>query len=99
MAKVIAYLESIAFAVIVVIVAVFFLSGCAATKPKVMVEYVQATQIEPPIITRPDLDTDYLKDGMDAGTVIQSHRLTIKKLQQWGLELEAALNAYRIQGK
>jgi hypothetical protein len=100
MAKIIAYLESIAFAVIILVVLAFCLSGCAAPpKPEVRVEYVKVSQIEPPIIPRPELDTDYLKDGMDAGTVIQAHRLTIKKLQQWGLELESALNAYRIQGK
>lgn len=99
MAKITTYLESIAFAVFIAVVLAFFLSGCATQKPEVRVEYVKVSQIEPPIITRPDLDTDYLKDGMDAGTVIQAHRLTIKKLQQWGLELEAALNAYRIQGQ
>jgi hypothetical protein len=32
---------------------------------------------------------------MDPGTVIQLHRETIKRLQAWGLELEAALEAYR----
>ena len=64
--------------------------GCA-TK----VEYVKVPPQEPPVITRPALDTDYLKATDDAGTVIQAHRLTIKKLQGWGLELEAALDAYR----
>jgi hypothetical protein len=68
------------------------LAGCATTTKT---EYIKVPPAEPPVITRPDLDTDYIKSGDDAGTVIQAHRLTIKKLQQWGLELEAALNAYR----
>ena len=65
------------------------LTGCATT------QYVAAPTIEPPVIARPELDVDYLKPGDDAGTVIQAHRLTIKKLQSWGLQLEAALDAYR----
>ena len=76
-----------------IIILLLFLSGCASQQ--VRTEYVASTQIEPPIISRPDLDTDYIKPGMDAGEVLSAHRLTIKKLQQWGLELESALNVYR----
>lgn len=78
-----------------ILICILFLSGCAT---QVRTEYVKAPQVEPPIITRPDLDTDYLKPGMDPGEVLQAHRLTIKKLQAWGLELEAALKAYSSQG-
>jgi hypothetical protein len=67
------------------------LVGCTTTK----IEYVKVPPAEPPVITRPLLDTDYLKSTDDAGTVLQAHRLVIKKLQGWGLELEAALDAYR----
>lgn len=101
MAKIVAYLESVAYAVIILVVLSFFLSGCASTKPEVKIEYVTIAPKEPPIIPRPDLDTDYLKPGMDAGTVISLHRLTIIKLQGYALQLENALSNYAapIQGK
>ena len=70
------------------------LVGCAC---KPVIQYVKVPPIEPPIITRPDLETDYLKHSDNAGVVLQAHRITIKKLQQWGLELETALDAYRIK--
>ena len=74
------------------------LVGCACN-PEVRIEYIKVPPKTPPVITRPQLDTDYIKSDADAGTVIQAHRLTIKKLQQWGLELDAAINAYRTPGE
>lgn len=50
---------------------------------------------EPPVINRPELPVLKIEKDMDPGTVIQLHRETIKVLQLWGLELEAALEAYR----
>ena len=73
-----------------ILISILLLSGCA-TKTI----YVEVPPKEPPLITRPQLDTDYLKQGSTPGDVIQAHRLTIKKLQQWGMELETALDAYR----
>lgn len=74
------------------------LVGCAC-KPETKVEYVQIYPKEPPVIPRPDLDTDYLKPGMDPGTVIQSHRLSIIKLQGYAQQLENTLDSYRTKGK
>ena len=67
------------------------LAGCATTK----VEYRYLDVPEPPVINRPELPALSATKDMDPGTVIQLHRETIKLLQAWGLELEAALNAYR----
>lgn len=50
---------------------------------------------EPPFIERPELDVLNLKEGDTPDIVIQSHRVTIKKLQKWGLEQEAVLEGYR----
>jgi len=50
---------------------------------------------EPPVVNRPELPVLDITKDMDPGTIIQLHRETIKRLQAWGLELEAALNAYR----
>ena len=66
------------------------LVGCASA-PELRV----ADWPEPPVVDRPELPVLSLTPDMDAGTVIQLHRETIKRLQAWGLELEAALNAYR----
>lgn len=66
------------------------LAGCAS-KPEVRV----MDWPEPPVINRPELPVLQATPDMDAGTIIQLHRETIKVLQAWGLELEAALNAYR----
>ena len=77
-----------------IIIFTLFLAGCAC-KPEVRIEYVKVPPVEPPVITRPVLETDYLKLDNDPGMVLQLHRITIKRLQQWGLELEAALDAYR----
>lgn len=70
---------------------VLALTGCAHTKPEVRV----ADWPEPPVLNRPELPVLDITKDMDPGTIIQLHRETIKRLQAWGLELEAALNAYR----
>jgi PBP1b-binding outer membrane lipoprotein LpoB len=69
------------------------LTGCAA--PKTQIEYRVADVPEPPVINRPDLPVLTITKDMDPGTIIQLHRETILVLKAWGLELEAALNAYR----
>lgn len=75
-----------------VLCAVLFLAACAH-QPQI--EYRTAPVPEPPTINRPELPVLQVTKDMDPGTVIQLHRETIKVLQAWGLELEAALNAYR----
>ena len=67
------------------------LTGCATTE----VKYVTVDPPPPPVINRPELPVLSITKDMDAGTILQLHRETIKVLQAWGLELEAALNAYR----
>jgi PBP1b-binding outer membrane lipoprotein LpoB len=67
------------------------LVGCATTDPVIRVVDIP----EPPTVNRPDLPVLTITKDMDPGMVIQLHRETIKLLQAWGLELEAALNAYR----
>ena len=74
------------------LILVLFLSGCAC---KPVIEYVKVPPKEPPVITRPALATDTLEEGDNPGVVIKKFRLTITQLQQWGLELETALDAYR----
>lgn len=70
-----------------------FLTACTfGGGPKV--EYITVCP-EPPFIERPELDVLNLKDGDGPDIVLQSHRITIKKLQKWGLEEEAILNGYR----
>lgn len=69
------------------------LVGCAHTETKV--EYIIVKPPQPPVINRPPLPVLAITKDMDPGTIIQLHRETIKVLQAWGLELEAALNAYR----
>jgi hypothetical protein len=66
--------------------------GCA-TQPQI--EYRVADVPEPPTVNRPELPVLAITKDMDPGTIVQLHRETIKRLQAWGLELEAALNAYR----
>lgn len=73
----------------IAIVLVALLTGCAT------VEYVPVPPAEPPIVVRPSLDTDYLKQGDDAGTVLKAHRVTIIKLQGYAKELETILDGYR----
>lgn len=68
------------------------LVGCAH-QPQI--EYRTAPIPEPPTINRPELPVLTATKDMDPGTILQLHRETIKVLQAWGLELEAALNAYR----
>ena len=77
---------------VIVILMCAILAGCAT---KTQIEYVQIPPKQPPIIERPLLETERLKPGDDPGIVIQAHRLAIKQLQKWGLELEASLDAYR----
>lgn len=68
------------------------LAGCQCT-PKV--EYRIVDIPEPPVINRPELPVLNVNSSMNAGQIIQLHRETIKVLQSWGLQLEAALDAYR----
>lgn len=65
------------------------LSACATT------QHVPVPAPEPPQVARPVLETQFLKPGDSPDKVIQAHRLAIKQLQQWGLELEALLDGYR----
>lgn len=67
-------------------------AGCATTP---QIEYRVAQIPEPPVVNRPELPVLKVTKDMDPGTILQLHRETIKVLQSWGLELEAALNAYR----
>lgn len=69
------------------------LTGCE-TFGKTKVEYITVCP-EPPFIERPELDVLHLREGDTPDTVIQSHRVTIKKLQKWGLEQEVILDGYR----
>lgn len=72
-----------------VLLLTLLLSGCATTK------YVVVSPPEPPVIARPELPVLRATIDMDAGAILQLHRETIKVLQAWGRELEAALDAYR----
>lgn len=75
------------------IIALLSLSACqwtGGTRP----EYINVCP-EAPFIERPELEVLNLKDGDTPDQVIQAHRVTIKKLQKWGLEEEAVLNGYR----
>ena len=79
------------------IIALLSLSACqwtGGTRP----EYITVCP-EPPYIERPELDVLNLKEGDGPDTVIQAHRVTIKKLQKWGLEEEAILDGYRKKDK
>lgn len=68
------------------------LTGCSLFQTKT--EYITVCP-EPPFIERPELEVLNLKDGDTPDVVIQAHRVTIKKLQKWGLEEEVILNSYR----
>ena len=70
------------------------LSLSACQSAQVRTEYITSCPV-PPVIERPDLDVLNLKDGDGPDVVIQAHRVTIKKLQKWGLEEETVLNGYR----
>lgn len=76
-----------------VILLLLTLTGCE-TFGKTKVEYITVCP-EPPFIERPELEVLNLKEGDTPDTVIQAHRITIKKLQKWGLEEEAILDGYR----
>lgn len=77
---------------ITVIAYTFLLSGCSLFQTKT--EYINVCPA-PPFIERPELDVLNLKEGDTPDVVIQAHRITIKKLQKWGLEEEAILDGYR----
>ena len=68
------------------------LTGCSLFQTKT--EYITVCP-EPPFIERPELEVLNLKDGDTPDVVIQAHRVTIKKLQKWGLEQEVILDGYR----
>lgn len=80
-------------ALLSVILLLLTLTGCE-TFGRTKVEYITICP-EPPFIERPELDVLNLKEGDTPDVVIQSHRVTIKKLQKWGLEEEAILDGYR----
>ena len=67
------------------------LGGCCTTQ----VKYVTQKMPEPPQVTRPELDVDNLKEGDGPDRVIQAHRVSIKKLQGYSIELETIINGYR----
>ena len=72
------------------------LTGCSLFQTKT--EYITVCP-EPPFIERPELDVLQLKAGDTPDTVIQAHRVTIKKLQKWGLEQEVILEGYKKEPK
>lgn len=76
-----------------VIACTFLLGGCQFTGGT-KTEYITVCPA-PPFIERPELDVLNLKEGDTPDVVIQAHRVTIKKLQKWGLEEETILNGYR----
>ena len=80
-----------------VILLLLTLTGCE-TFGKTKVEYITVCP-EAPYIERPELDVLNLKEGDTPDMVIQAHRMTIKKLQKWGLEEEAILDGYRKKDK
>jgi len=75
------------------ILSLIFLAGCNSFQTRQ--DIIQVSCPVPPSIPRPQLETDALKIGDDSGTVIQAHRITIKRLQSWGLEQEAILKGYQ----
>ena len=76
-----------------IIIPIFFLLTACATGGD-PVRFVTVCP-EPPYIERPELDVLTLKEGDTPDIVIQAHRVTIKKLQKWGLEQEVLLDGYR----
>ena len=78
------------------IIVLFSLSGCSLFQTKT--EYITVCP-EPPFIERPELEVLNLKEGDTPDVVIQAHRVTIKKLQKWGLEEEVILDGYRKKDK
>lgn len=74
------------------ITSMIYLAGCAS-QPQVV--YRTADVPEPPVITRPELESVNITSAMDPGTILQALRSDIKKLQATILEYEKALGAYR----
>ena len=81
---------------IIAVILLVSLTGCSLFQTKT--EYITVCP-EAPFIERPELDVLNLKEGDSPDVVIQAHRVTIKKLQKWGLEEEAVLNGYRKKDK
>lgn len=75
-----------------VLLLALLLTGCA-TKPQTV--YITAPVTPPPVIERPVLEITKLKDSDEANVVIQAHRITIKQLQGYAVQLEKLLEAYR----
>ena len=75
-----------------IIFLLLMVTGCSTLSPH---SIITSECPVPSVIERPKLEIDGLKDGDDPGTVIQAHRLTIKRLMKWGLEQETILNGYR----
>ena len=67
------------------------LGGCCTNQ----VKYVTQKMPEPPQVTRPELDVDNLKEGDGPDVVIQAHRVSIRKLQGYSMQLETILDGYR----
>ena len=70
------------------LILLFLLSGCTTTS------YITVCP-EPPLVTRPDLEVQYLKEGDGPDRVIEAHRTTIKQLQGYSVELETILQGYK----
>lgn len=78
------------------LVAVFcVLNVACATKT----EYVPVMPPEPPRVERPEIESVNVQADDSYGTIIQAFRIDIKRLQKWGLELEALLDGYRKKEK
>jgi len=87
-----------------------FLSGCFFTKEVVRVpeikietqyvkEYVPIPCPTPPEVVRPELVIFQLtpEDSMNSGKVVQAYKASLLQLQQYSIDLETILNAYRNQ--
>ena len=96
MDKIAHFFEAILYAVLLAVCLLLWLSlgGCAA-QPATRVEYVRVQPQEPPVVQRPELEITRLKQGDDASTVIQSHRITIQQLIGYAQQLETILDGYR----
>jgi len=75
-----------------VFLSMLILAGCC-TAPRV--EYRVADIPEPPKVERPVLESVNINSGMDAGSIIQTFRADIKRLQATILEYEKILDSYR----
>ena len=76
----------------VILILVLFLSACSTlggdSKPVV---YCPA----PPMIERPDLDIQRLKEGDTPDVVIGAYRSSIRQCQKYSIELETILRGYQ----